>query len=151
MIRMIRAATLGTILAVAHYATGAEQQTVQVYKSPSCSCCQKWVERMTSSGFKVEVSNVADVAPMKRDLGVPPAASSCHTAVVGGYFIEGHVPPEDISRLLAERPKDVIGLAVPGMPVGPPGMEGATAQPYSVFAVRKNGKLEVFADHKPSR
>jgi hypothetical protein len=85
---------------------------------------------------------------MKRQLGVPSGVSSCHTAVIGGYFIEGHVPAEDISRLLAEHP-DIAGLAVPGMPIGSPGMEGPGPVPYSVLAVQKDGKLEVFAEHRP--
>ncbi len=101
----------------------ADPQVVQVYKSRTCGCCQKWVEHVRSRGYQVTVSDVPDVTPVKRQLGVPSGASSCHTAVVGGYFIEGHVPAEDIARLLAEHP-DIAGLAVPGMPMGSPGMEG---------------------------
>jgi hypothetical protein len=149
MTRTLRILALAALLLVPARAPAAEPQTVHVYKSPTCGCCQKWVDHLKSHGFKVDVSNVPDVQPVKRALGVPPAASSCHTAVVDGYFIEGHVPAEDVSRLLAERPKDVVGLAVPGMPVGSPGMEGPNAERYAVMAVRKDGKLTVFADHAP--
>lgn len=121
---------------------------MQVYKSPTCGCCQKWVDHLRSRGYNVTVSDVSDVSRVKRDLGVPSGASSCHTALVGGYFIEGHVPEEDISRLLAERP-NIAGLAVPGMPIGSPGMEGPNPQAYSVFAVHKDGKVTVFAEHRP--
>jgi hypothetical protein len=100
-----------------------------------------------SRRYAVTVSNVLDMTSVKRELGVPSEAESCHTAVVGGYFLEGHVPAEDISRLLAEHP-DISGLAVPGMPIGSPGMEGPNAQSYLVLAVQKDGKLEVFAEHR---
>src|SRR5262245_16552468 len=149
MKRTIRVVVIIAMLAVAGLAHAADPQTVQVYKSPTCGCCQKWVDHLKSRGFKVDVSNVPDVQPMKRQLGVPLGASSCHTAVVDGYFIEGHVPAEDVTRLLTERPRDVVGLAVPGMPSGSPGMEGPYPERYTVMAVRKDGKLTVFADHAP--
>jgi hypothetical protein len=138
----------GLLLAQAHVAD-ADPKKVQVYKSPTCGCCQKWVDHLKTNGFTVDVSNVPDVNPIKRDVGVPEGAASCHTAIVDGYFIEGHVPAEDVARLLAEHPKDVVGLAVPGMPVGSPGMEGPNAEKYSVLAVQKDGKLKVFASHGP--
>ena len=147
MRNVIRIAALVTLLAVRAQAGDADPKAVHVYKSPTCGCCQKWVEHLKSRGFTVDVSNVPDVNPVKKELGVPAGASSCHTAVVEGYFVEGHVPGEDVERLLAERPKDVVGLAVPGMPVGSPGMEGPNPQKYSVLAVQKDGKLKVFADH----
>ncbi len=130
----------------AHPEANADPQVIQVYKSPVCGCCQRWVDYVRKRGYKVEVSNVLDVKSVKRELGVPSEAEACHTAIVGGYFIEGHVPVEDISRLLDERP-NIAGLAVPGMPAGPPGMEGPDAQPYWVLAVQKDGKLEAFASH----
>lgn len=126
----------------------ADPQVIQVYKSPLCGCCQRWVDYVRSRGYTVAVSNVLAMNSVKRELGVPSEAESCHTAVVGGYFIEGHVPAEDISRLLAEHP-DISGLAVPGMPIGSPGMDGPNPQAYSVLAVQKDGKLEVFAEHWP--
>jgi hypothetical protein len=139
---------LAAALVLAVPLASADPPAVQVYKSPTCGCCQKWVEHLKSSGYKVSVSDVSDVSKVKRELGVPAGASSCHTAFVGGYFIEGHVPQEDIARLLAEHP-DVAGLAVPGMPIGSPGMEGPNAQPYETLAVARDGKLSVFAEHRP--
>jgi hypothetical protein len=150
---MMRISTIGALVLAAclvlrAHPVEADPQVVRVYKSPACGCCQKWVDHVRSNGYTVAVSNVPDVNPVKRELGVPSAVASCHTAFVGGYFIEGHVPAEDISRLLAEHP-DIAGLALPGMPIGSPGMEGTNAQPYSVLAVQKDGKLKVFADHRP--
>ena len=127
----------------------AEPPPVAVYKSPSCGCCEKRVQHLRQNGYEVEVTNVSDLQVVKRKLAVPAGASSCHTAMVGPYYIEGHVPAQDVSRLLAEHPTDVAGLAVPGMPVGSPGMEGPNAQPYSVLAVKRDGKLSVFAEHRP--
>ena len=141
-------ALTGCVTLQAHPAE-ADPQVIQVYKSPLCGCCQRWVDYVRIRGYTVTVSNVLNMNSVKRELGVPSEAEACkHTAVVGGYFIEGHVPAEDISRLLAEHP-DISGLAVPGMPIGSPGMEGPNAQPYSVLAVRKDGTLEVFAEHRP--
>jgi hypothetical protein len=142
----IGALVLAGCLTLHAHPPDANPQVVQVYKSPMCGCCQRWVDHVRSRGYTVTVSNVLDMNSVKRELGVPSEAESCHTAVVGGYFIEGHVPAEDISRLLAEHP-NISGLAVPGMQTGPPGMEGPN--PYSVFAVQKDGKLEVFAKHRP--
>ena len=101
-----------------------------VYMSPSCGCCGGWVQHMRENGFRVERRDLADVTPMKRQLGIPQALWSCHTALVDGYAVEGHVPAADIKRLLRERP-NAIGLAAPGMPVGSPGMEQGALQPYS--------------------
>jgi hypothetical protein len=126
----------------------ADPQVVHVYKSATCGCCQKWVDHVRSQGYTVTVENVADVAPVKRNLGVPSTTQSCHTAVVASYYVEGHVPAEDIARLLAEHP-DIAGLAVPGMPIGSPGMEGPNPQSYRVLAVHKDGKVDVFAEHRP--
>lgn len=104
---------------------------------------------MRQSGFTVQIEDVASLDTVKAEQGVPPSLSSCHTAIVDGYVIEGHVPAEDVRRLLAERP-NVAGLAVPGMPVGSPGMEvpGAPAEPYEVVTFRADGTTEVFARHE---
>jgi hypothetical protein len=126
----------------------ADPQVIQVYKPLLCDCCQRWIDYVRSRGYTVTVSNVLGLNSVNRELSVPSEAESCHTAVVGGYVIEGHVPVEDISRLLSEHP-DISGLAVPGMPIGSPGNEGPNPQPYSVLAVQKDGKLEVFAEHRP--
>ncbi len=119
-----------------------------VNKSPTCGCCELWVDQMEKAGFKVEINDTDDMGPIKERVGVPYGKGSCHTAEVGGYFIEGHVPAEDIKRLLAERP-DAKGLAVPGMPAGSPGMElpDGRIQPYTVELVAKDGTTSAFAHH----
>jgi hypothetical protein len=120
---------------------------VHVYKSPTCGCCEKWVEHLRAEGFTVRTTDVDDVTPIKRENGVAPELSSCHTAFVGGYVIEGHVPASDLKRLLREKPK-IAGLAVPEMPIGPPGMEGPGAKPYEVLSFGDQG-VKVFAKHNP--
>jgi hypothetical protein len=109
----------------------AAEADITVHKDPNCGCCTGWVEHLRAAGFSVDARDTADVARVKQQHGVPPELASCHTAIVGGYVIEGHVPAPAIRRLLAERP-DASGLAVPGMPVGSPGMEGGTPQAYAV-------------------
>lgn len=118
---------------------------VTVYKSPTCGCCGDWVTHMRDNGFKVETHDLTDLAPIRRKWGVPDELTSCHTAQVGGYTIEGHVPAADIKRLLRERPK-ARGLAVPGMVPGSPGMEQGTAQPYSTILFG-GGSYRVFERH----
>ena len=105
---------------------------VQVYKTPTCGCCGQWVQHLRDNGFQVAVQDVPDTSVYRRKYGVPEALVSCHTAVVDGYGIEGHVPAQEIQRLLREHPK-AKGLAVPGMPVGSPGMESTRSEPYSVM------------------
>ena len=119
-----------------------------VTKTPTCGCCHLWVEHMQKAGFKVDVRDVNDLTPVKARVGVPYGKGSCHTAEVGGYFIEGHVPAEDVKRLLAEKP-DAKGLTVPGMPLGSPGMEtpDGRVQPYAVELVAKDGSTSPFAHH----
>lgn len=119
---------------------------VLVYKSPTCGCCKLWAQHLQANGFKVRTIDLVDVTPIKESNGVPPALGSCHTAKVGGYVIEGHVPASDIQRLLKERPK-VTGLAVPGMPAGSPGMEGPTRERYEVLTFDKAGRTTVYARH----
>ena len=144
----VGALVLAASLALRARSVEADPQVVHVYKSATCGCCQKWVDHVRSQGYTVTVENVPDVAPVKRNLGVPSTTQSCHTAVIGNYFVEGHVPAQDIARLLAEHP-DIAGLAVPGMPIGSPGMEGPNPQSYRVLAVHKDGKVDVFAEHRP--
>lgn len=119
-----------------------------VYKSPTCGCCGSWVTYARRNGFQVEVHDVADVSEIKASAGVPADAQSCHTTQIGGYFVEGHVPVEDIRRMLAERP-DIRGIAAPGMPAGSPGMETPDGRRdrYAVRAVRRDGSSYVFASH----
>lgn len=119
---------------------------VVVYKDANCGCCNKWIEHMQANGFTVKAQNVADIMPYKSANEVPLALSACHTAKVDGYVIEGHVPAADIKRLLKERPK-VRGLAVPGMPAGSPGMEGAYRERYEVLTFDQDGRTSVYARH----
>jgi hypothetical protein len=126
--------------------TDARKPTITVYKDPSCGCCKNWVEHLIKHGYRVDAKDTPNMAEIKRTLGVPDALTSCHTAMVNGYLIEGHVPAADIDQLLAKKPR-VAGLAVPGMPMGSPGMEGARRQPYKVLAFDKAGKTTVFASH----
>jgi hypothetical protein len=116
-----------------------------VYKTPTCGCCRAWVEHAQAAGFVVEVHDTADVAPIKRENGLPQHLASCHTAIVDGYVIEGHVPADVIRKLLAERPQ-VAGIAVPGMPMGSPGMEvpGGRKDPYDIMAFARDGKVSVY-------
>ena len=119
-----------------------------VHKSASCGCCGLWVDHMRAAGFAVEVRNTDDLNPIKERVGVPYAKGSCHTVEVGGYFIEGHVPADDVKRLLAEQP-DAKGLVLPGMPAGSPGMElpDGTTETYMVELVNRDGSLTGFARH----
>lgn len=117
-----------------------------VYKTATCGCCKKWVEHMQKSGYTVTAHDVPDVDTYKKKYGVPAALGSCHTAVVtGGYVIEGHVPADLIDKLVAQRPRDIIGLAVPGMPQGSPGMEQGSVEHYDIVAFDKAGRTKVFA------
>lgn len=124
---------------------------VVVYKSPTCGCCNAWVEHMREAGFEVEpvdVPEYQELADRKTEAGVPADLGSCHTARVGDYFVEGHVPAAVVRRLLAEQP-DIRGLTVPGMPIGSPGMEGPNPQAYDVIAVRDDGSRVVYESVYP--
>ena len=126
--------------------TVEKKPTITVYKDPSCGCCKNWIQYLTKHGYKVDAKDTPDMPAIKRTLGVPEALTSCHTAVVNGYLIEGHVSAEDIDRLLAQKPK-IAGLAVPGMPSNSPGMDGPRTKAYQVLAFDKNGKTTVFSTH----
>jgi hypothetical protein len=139
---IVVAAALATFLAVGPSA-GVE---VAVYKSPTCGCCKGWVAHMKRNGFSVKAYDVNDVTPIKTRNGVPTRLTSCHTALVGGYAVEGHVPARDIQRLLRERP-EIKGLAVPGMPMGSPGMDGPRKDRYQVFSFDKDGNTAVYASY----
>lgn len=145
-----RRTMIGAMLAAASAAACAKPAKaveVNVYKSPPCGCCGAWVDHIRSSGMAVVVHDMENVSPIAAKAGVPDEARSCHTAIVDGYFVEGHVPVPDIRRLLKERPK-ARGIAVPGMPIGSPGMEqGDTKQPYDTMIVDRNGEMRVFARH----
>ena len=120
---------------------------VTVYKNPNCGCCKKWVQHMRENGFTVKTMNMPNVQPMKDRLGVPEKLRSCHTAFVGGEVIEGHVPAELVKKYLRSDTAKAQGLAVPGMPVGSPGMEveGRPAESYRVMAFTKDGRVGVYA------
>jgi hypothetical protein len=124
----------------------ANKPVITVYKDPSCGCCKNWIAHLIKHGYRVDAKDSPNMAEIKRTLGVPTGLTACHTAMVNGYLIEGHVPAADIDRLLAQKPK-IAGLAVPGMPAGSPGMEGASAQRYQVLTFDKSGKTTVFAKH----
>jgi hypothetical protein len=124
-------------------AAASAAPTLVVHKDPNCGCCTGWVEHLRGDGFAVTVIETGDLQPIKAKLGVPAELAACHTAEIMGYTIEGHVPAQAIRRLIAEKPK-VAGLAVPGMPVGSPGMEGGTPVPYDVVMFG-DGRSEVFA------
>jgi hypothetical protein len=128
-------------------AARAAGDEVHVYKTPRCGCCTKWMDHLRAAGFAVRGTDVADLAPIKLENGLPHGLASCHTAFVGGYLVEGHVPASDVRRLLRERPK-VAGLAVPEMPIGSPGMEGPSPEPYEVYSFGPGG-VKVFSRHDP--
>jgi hypothetical protein len=138
---------LATILTLG--AVPALAEPIEVMKTPTCGCCGAWVEHMAANGFEPTVKDMPHgmLNQVKARLGITPATASCHTAIVEGYVIEGHVPASDVERLLAERP-EAIGLAVPGMPIGSPGMEmGDEREIYDVVLIRPDGTTEVFATH----
>ena len=122
--------------------------TVQVYKSPTCGCCANWVKHLEAAGFTTRVTETENVDEIKAKHNIPAAARSCHTATVDGYVIEGHVPAADVRRMLKERPA-VLGLAVPGMPIGSPGMEvpNVKPSPYDVVSFDRRGQLKVYSSH----
>ena len=124
----------------------ATAEEIMVYKSPTCGCCKKWVKHLESKGFEVKTKNMRDVKPIKNKFGVQAKFQSCHTAKIGKYFIEGHVPAKDIKRLLKEKP-DIKGLSVPGMPMGSPGMEGHRKDKYNVVAIDKNNKHSIYSSY----
>jgi hypothetical protein len=136
-ISAMAAAMLGLPLAAL-----AAAPVIEVYKSASCGCCGGWVKHLEQNGFTVKAHNVDNPSDYRQKFGIPAQLGSCHTAKVAGYALEGHVPASDIKRLLATRPK-ATGLAVPGMPMGSPGMEGADKDAYDVLLV-KDGKTTVY-------
>ena len=144
----VLASTAGTVLGLAPEPTGptglAGLTDATVYKSPTCGCCAKWVDHLKAHRFRVTVHDLPDLTELKAKHGVPDALQSCHTALVAGYVVEGHVPADVIQQLLKERPK-VAGLAVPGMPMGSPGMEGARRDRYEVLAFTRAGETRVYA------
>lgn len=132
----------------ASFHPGAERPTMRVHKTATCGCCSVWIDHVREAGFEVEAIDVDDLGEIKARLGVPFAKGSCHTAEVAGYLVEGHVPAEDIQRLLAEKP-DALGLVLPGMPLGSPGMEmpDGRRQAFTVELVEQDGTTRPFSHH----
>jgi len=122
----------------------AAPSVITVYKDPGCECCARWVKHLSANGFVVSVHDVQNMDEIKRTMNVPPSLESCHTAVVDKYVVEGHVPADVIKKFLAEKPS-MLGLAVPGMPTGSPGMEGGRAERYNVVAFDRSGTSRVYA------
>ena len=142
-------AAVATLPRFAAAARAAPLPPMTVYKSASCGCCHNWVEHARSSGFTVKTIDTEELPSVKRDLGVPASLHSCHTVVVGNYLVEGHVPAADVKRMLTEKPA-IRGIAVPGMPIGAPGMEQGPVsgyQRYEVLAFTAQGRTSVFARH----
>jgi hypothetical protein len=125
-------------------ATAAKPVAIKVYKTPQCGCCRSWVDHLRKNGFQVETVDMPDLSMVKAKYGVKPDLQACHTAIVNGYVVEGHVPADVIQKLIREKPA-VRGVAVPGMPAGSPGMEGALKQAYEVYSFDKSGKTRVYA------
>lgn len=124
---------------------GIDAADIVVYKTPNCRCCVKWVDHLRDNGLTVDVKNVNNTRSTQRDFGVPAQLGSCHTAVVGNYWVEGHVPADLVTKLMIEQPIDIEGIAVPGMPIGSPGMEGTNPQTYNVVAYQSDGEIRVYA------
>jgi hypothetical protein len=122
---------------------------VVVFKGRACGCCLKWIDHLRGAGFEARGVNVSRLSAVQARFSVPQDLRSCHTAVVAGYVIEGHVPAADIRRLLRERPT-IAGLAAPGMPLGSPGMEGRNSKPYRIMSFTKDGTVAHYATHPPS-
>lgn len=127
--------------------SGTTEMTV--YRSPSCGCCGVWVDHAKKHGFKIEDIKTEEMEAIKQQHNVPAELASCHTTIIDGYVMEGHIPADDIKRFLAEKPDDLIGLAVPGMPIGTPGMEARDIkQPFQVLAFNDKGEVEVFKEYQ---
>ena len=127
--------------------SGIENMTV--YRSPSCGCCGVWIEHARKHGFKIEDIKTEEMTAIKQQHNIPAELTSCHTTIIDGYVMEGHIPADDIKRFLAQKPKDLIGLTVPGMPIGTPGMEAQDIkQPFQVLAFNNKGETQVFNEYQ---
>lgn len=146
--RVLLGAALGAAATTACAQTPRATPELVVYKSPTCGCCTAWVNHMRAAGFRARIQEQSDLAPIRQAQGIPDALAACHTALIGGYALEGHVPAQDVRRLLTERPR-AIGLAVPAMPLGSPGMEmpDGRKQPFETLLMLRGGGSRVFARH----
>lgn len=140
--------TAAALLLAMHGTARASAPAIDVYKSPQCGCCTEWVKHLEKNGFTVRSHVVNNPSDYREQFGIPQRFGSCHTGVVQGYAVEGHVPAADIRRLLAQKPK-AKGLAVPSMPMGSPGMEGPRSDPYDVYLIRQDGSATVFNHYGP--
>lgn len=138
---------VGAAAGIAPALAAQPKPAIAVYKDPSCGCCGKWVDHMKANGFAASVTETGDMATIKTRYHVNGDLASCHTSIAGGYVIEGHVPATDVKRLLAEKPKNIAGLAIPGMPASAPGMDMKPFVPYEVLAFDAAGKTSVYAKH----
>lgn len=156
---MTRTAALAFIFCLAFVAHGADETTapdnnpaddtmhVEMHKNPGCGCCEAWADHLRTFGFIVDSVPDADIIEFKEKQGIPRPLMSCHTAIIDGYFVEGHVPAKDIMQLLKIKPEHVTGIAVPGMPLGSPGMEHPRPQEFNTIALLSDGSAYVFAQH----
>ena len=135
-----------TLLCAATVAFANELPQIEVWKDPNCGCCSKWIDHLRESGFRVNAHHTANVNAARAKLGMPHRYGACHTARVGQYVVEGHVPASDIKRLLKQQP-EALGIAVPGMPMGSPGMEGPYSESYQTLLVDQSGNATVFSSH----
>ncbi|HEY5634891.1 MAG TPA: DUF411 domain-containing protein [Burkholderiaceae bacterium] len=149
--RLMAAAAALAVAPVASKAFAQAVPLVEVWKTPSCGCCKDWIRHMEANGFRIKAHDVDSTSPVRSRMGLPDTYASCHTATIGGYAIEGHVPANDIKRLLREKP-DAVGLAVPGMVVGSPGMDtpayGGRKDPYQVMLVGRDGRARVYQSYR---
>ncbi len=153
--RSLLAATVALVLPAwtnSAAARSAEGPLVEVWKSPSCGCCGDWIRHMQANGFRIKVNEVDNAALVRRRVGFDDKFGSCHTAMVGSYALEGHVPAREVRRLLTEKPRGVVGIAVPGMPIGSPGMDGPAyggqKAPYDVVLVKRDGSAVVYQSYR---
>ncbi len=148
------AALAPAALAVSRAVDAQALPEIEVWKSPTCGCCKDWIKHLEANGFKVKAVDVADSRFVRAKFGMPAQLGSCHTGLVGGYVVEGHVPAREIKRLLREKPK-ALGISVPGMPIGSPGMDGpvynGVKDPYNVLLVQANGTARIYASYDGNR
>jgi hypothetical protein len=152
--RRLLLASAATAITLPAWASVArtEAPLVEVWKSPTCGCCGEWIKHLEANGFRTKTNLVPDAGVVRRRLGLDDKYGSCHTALVGGYALEGHVPAREVKRLLKEKPQNTVGIAVPGMPLGSPGMDlpayGGRKMPYDVVLVKRDGSASVYQSYR---
>ena len=150
--RLLGVAAAALALPTAALASKTSLPLVEIWKSPTCGCCGEWIKHLEANGFMTRVNLIPDTAPVRKRVGFDEKHGSCHTALVQGYALEGHVPAREVKRLLKERPAGVVGIAVPGMPLGSPGMDlpsyGGRKMPYDVLLVKRDGTSQVYQSYR---